>query len=175
MALRPARDVPWGGKPRIGRAAGRARPAIRVLKADGRTGASRGAGPRADVVIVHAARDRAVERVTEVLRRHPRTGVLVVNMQDDAAFLGPALAAGAAQCGVGTDEIGGSHAVLSERERQVLGLLARGHTRREIAERLAIGVKSVETYRSRLTRKLGVHTRAELVRYALASGLLKAG
>jgi DNA-binding NarL/FixJ family response regulator len=69
---------------------------------------------------------------------------------------------------------GGPAARLSARERQVLDLLARGHTRREIAERLAVGVKSVETYRSRLTRKLGFHTRADLVRYALESGLLRA-
>lgn len=64
---------------------------------------------------------------------------------------------------------------LSRREEQVLELLARGHTRREIAERLAIGVKSIETYRSRLAHKLGARTRAELVRYALESGLLRLG
>jgi DNA-binding NarL/FixJ family response regulator len=61
---------------------------------------------------------------------------------------------------------------LSRREGQVLELLARGHTRREIAERLGIGVKSIETYRFRLAQKVGAHSRAELVRYALESGLL---
>jgi two-component system response regulator NreC len=65
---------------------------------------------------------------------------------------------------------GGS--VLSRRERQVLELLARGYARREIAERLGIGVKSIETYRSRVAEKLGAQTRADLVRYALDSGLL---
>jgi DNA-binding NarL/FixJ family response regulator len=63
--------------------------------------------------------------------------------------------------------------LLSRREQQVLELLARGHTRREIAEQLGIGVKSIETYRSRLAHKLGAHTRAELVRYALETGLLR--
>ncbi len=173
MALGRVRDVLWGGMPRKGRSAGRGRPAIRVLTADERTSRSNGPAPRADVVIVHAGRDRVADRVADVLRRHPRAGVFVVNVQDDAGFLAAALAAGAEQCRVGADDGGGSHAVLSARERQVLNLLARGHTRREIAERLAIGVKSVETYRSRLTRKLGVQTRAELVRYALESGLLR--
>ena len=63
---------------------------------------------------------------------------------------------------------------LSRREQQVLELLARGHTRREIAAQLGIGVKSIETYRSRLAHKLGAHTRADLVRYALESGMLRA-
>ncbi len=61
---------------------------------------------------------------------------------------------------------------LSTRERVVLGLIARGHTQREIAQKLKIRPKTVETYRSRLTRKLGLKTRAEIVRYALGTGLL---
>jgi PAS domain S-box-containing protein len=61
---------------------------------------------------------------------------------------------------------------LSARERVVLGLIARGHTQREIAQKLKIRPKTVETYRSRLARKLGLKTRAEIVRYALGMGLL---
>lgn len=57
---------------------------------------------------------------------------------------------------------------LSARERQVLQLLARGHTNREIGELIGVGTKTVETYRTRLLEKLGLRTRAELVRYALA-------
>lgn len=63
-------------------------------------------------------------------------------------------------------------AALSQREQQVLILLARGYTNRQIAERLKRSVKSIETYRSRLSRKLGLKSRAEIVRYALAVGLL---
>ena len=59
-----------------------------------------------------------------------------------------------------------------EREREVLELLALGHTQREIAERIGVGTKSVETYRARVADKLGLKTRAELVRYALRHGLL---
>jgi DNA-binding NarL/FixJ family response regulator len=62
---------------------------------------------------------------------------------------------------------------LSPRERQVLDLLAHGHTNREIAARLALSVKTIETHRARLGDKLGLHKRADLVRLALDLGLLK--
>lgn len=62
--------------------------------------------------------------------------------------------------------------VLSPREQQVLELLARGHTSREIAERIGVGVKTAETYRLRLGEKLGLRTRADVVQYALETGLL---
>jgi two-component system, NarL family, response regulator NreC len=61
---------------------------------------------------------------------------------------------------------------LSRRERQVLELLARGHTNREVAQRLTLSVKTIETYRSRLNDKLGLHSRADLVRLAMDLGLL---
>lgn len=62
---------------------------------------------------------------------------------------------------------------LSDREREVLRLLAHGHTNQQVADRLCISVKSVETYKARLMEKLGLKGRAELVRYALQHGLLK--
>ena len=61
---------------------------------------------------------------------------------------------------------------LSRRERQVLELLARGHTNREAGERLHLSVKTIETYRSRLNDKLGLQSRADLVRLAMDLGLL---
>ncbi|MDR5694786.1 MAG: response regulator transcription factor [Armatimonadota bacterium] len=64
--------------------------------------------------------------------------------------------------------------VLSEREREVLVLLALGHTNQEIAEKLCLSVKTVETYRARIQEKLQLRSRAALVRYALERGLLKA-
>lgn len=63
---------------------------------------------------------------------------------------------------------------LSKREREVLLMVAQGHTNRQVAERLELSVKSVESYRARLQEKLGLQTRVELHRYALASGLLRA-
>jgi two-component system response regulator NreC len=65
--------------------------------------------------------------------------------------------------------------LLSPREWQILELLAQGHTNREISERLPISVKTVETYRSRIVDKLGLRSRAEMVRFALELGLLAPG
>ena len=61
---------------------------------------------------------------------------------------------------------------LSQREQSVLKLVAMGHTSREIADKLALSVKTVETYRARGMEKLGLHSRAALVRFALARGLM---
>jgi two-component system, NarL family, response regulator NreC len=66
----------------------------------------------------------------------------------------------------------GGEAPLSPREHQVLKLLALGHTYREIADRLHLSEKSVETYRTRLAEKLGIRSRAALVRFALDTGML---
>jgi two-component system response regulator NreC len=63
-------------------------------------------------------------------------------------------------------------AELSAREAEVLKLIAAGYTHRSIAARLHISAKTVETYRSRLMLKLNLHSRAEMVRYALLKGLL---
>ncbi len=65
-----------------------------------------------------------------------------------------------------------AYETLSEREREVLKLCALGHTASQIGEQLSISPKTVETYRTRIMQKLGLHSRAELVKYALARGLL---
>lgn len=62
---------------------------------------------------------------------------------------------------------------LSDREENVLKLIAEGHTNKEIAQRLSVGVKSIETYKARAMEKLGLDSRAELVRYALLRGWLQ--
>jgi two-component system response regulator NreC len=61
---------------------------------------------------------------------------------------------------------------LSEREGEVLRLLALGHTNQEIAELLYISVRTAESHRAHIMQKLRLATRAELVRYALSHGLL---
>ena len=61
---------------------------------------------------------------------------------------------------------------LSEREREVLRLLALGHTNQEIAQTLYISVRTAESHRAHIMQKLHLSTRAELVRYALSNGLL---
>ena len=62
--------------------------------------------------------------------------------------------------------------ILSDRELQVLGLVARGYTSAQIAEQIAVGVKTVETYRSRFAEKLGLRTRSDVMRFAMQMGLL---
>jgi two-component system response regulator NreC len=62
---------------------------------------------------------------------------------------------------------------LSERETDVLRLIALGHTNAEIAEQLYISVRTVETHRAHIQQKLGVSSRAELVASALSRGLVK--
>lgn len=67
-----------------------------------------------------------------------------------------------------SETVGGAlPAALSEREYQVLRLVALGHTNQEIAQQLALSVKSVESYRARGMEKLGLTSRAALVRYAI--------
>lgn len=61
---------------------------------------------------------------------------------------------------------------LSEREKEVLRLYARGYTGREIGEQLVINVKTVDSHKGRLMAKLGLKTRSELVAYALNKGIL---
>jgi DNA-binding NarL/FixJ family response regulator len=62
---------------------------------------------------------------------------------------------------------------LTCRERQVLELVADGYRTAEIAEQLSLGARTVETHRSKLMRKLGVHTAAAMVRAALEFGFLR--
>ncbi|WP_216626097.1 response regulator [Paenibacillus plantarum] len=61
---------------------------------------------------------------------------------------------------------------LSEREREVLALIAKGFSNKEIAEQLVISVKTVESHKSNVMEKLGLKTRPELVKYAAKKGLL---
>jgi two-component system response regulator NreC len=62
--------------------------------------------------------------------------------------------------------------ILSDRELQVLGLVARGYTSAQIAKQISVGVKTVETYRSRLAEKLGLRNRSDVIRFAVRMGLL---
>jgi DNA-binding NarL/FixJ family response regulator len=64
-------------------------------------------------------------------------------------------------------------ATLTLREQEVCRLLAMGHTNAEVAEQLVISQRTVETHRAKVMAKLGLQTRAELVRFALDNGLLK--
>jgi two-component system response regulator NreC len=62
---------------------------------------------------------------------------------------------------------------LTEREREILKLVAEGYTNNQIAERLVISPKTVDTHRTHIMDKLNLHSRAELVKYAMRRGLLE--
>jgi two-component system, NarL family, response regulator NreC len=62
--------------------------------------------------------------------------------------------------------------ILSDRELQVLRLVARGYTSAQISKQILVGVKTVETYRSRFAEKLGLRTRSDVIRFAVQMGLL---
>lgn len=64
---------------------------------------------------------------------------------------------------------------LGERERELLRLLALGHTNREIGEQLFLSVRAIEVNRAKLLEKIGVETRPELVRFAIDNGIVEAG
>jgi two-component system, NarL family, response regulator NreC len=80
--------------------------------------------------------------------------------------LGARLAAGAAAAGRAAPE-------LTDRELEVLRLIARGHTNREVAERLFLSVRTVEGHRARIQRKLGRSRRSDLVEYVAERGLVE--
>jgi len=66
-----------------------------------------------------------------------------------------------------------SYSSLTEREREILKLIAEGYTNNQIAERLVISPKTVDTHRTHIMDKLNLHSRAELVKYAMRRGLLE--
>jgi len=72
----------------------------------------------------------------------------------------------------GLDSGDGQRSVLTPSERQIVQLLGEGNTNKEIAGQLNIAVKTVETHRAHIMRKLGIHSVSELVRYAVRNNLL---
>jgi len=74
---------------------------------------------------------------------------------------------------VRTGEEKDSYSSLTESEREILKLVAEGYTNNQIAERLVISPKTVDTHRTHVMDKLNLHSRAELVKYAMRRGLLE--
>jgi DNA-binding NarL/FixJ family response regulator len=89
-------------------------------------------------------------------------------------YLDPAIAGKAmGRPARGTHSQSGQTTELSERETDVLRLVAGGHSNKEISSRLNISVKTVETYKARAMEKLGFRSRVDVVRYAAGQGWLK--
>ncbi len=114
----------------------------------------------AGYVLKHAAAEDLIEAVRSVAR--------------GGTYLDPAVAGKVVtQLVEGNTSRGARTGELSAREREVLCDVARGYTNKEIAARLKISVKTVETHKANLMEKLGMHSRAEIVRYALQQGWLQ--
>ncbi|MFO0957411.1 MAG: response regulator transcription factor [Isosphaeraceae bacterium] len=90
-------------------------------------------------------------------------------MDQGGAYLDPALAGQ-----VLGNLVGGAttHAALSDREEEVLRLISRGLTNREIADQLDVSIKTIETHRARSMEKLGLKSRADIVAHAIRCGWL---
>ncbi len=74
---------------------------------------------------------------------------------------------------IGSGEERAAHAMLTRREREILALIGAGHTNQEIAEQLSLSINTVQAHRSHIIDKLNLHSRADLMRYAVRVGLLR--
>lgn len=145
----------------------------------------------------------SLEAIPQIRKHYPNTQIVVLTMQQEPAFARHALSAGAigyvlkeaaddelveavrrAARGesylnprlgarLASEPAPGPPDDLSEREVDVLRLIALGHTNAEIAEQLFLSVRTVETHRAHIQQKLTLSSRAELVGYALKRGLIK--
>jgi two-component system response regulator NreC len=162
----------------------------------------RGHHPRVLVLDLNMPGGSSLEAIPAIRVESPDTEIVVLTMQQEPAFAREALRAGAlgyvlkeaaddelvqavrlAAAGerylnpklgarIAAEPPPGPPDDLSEREADVLRLIALGHTNAEIGEQLYLSVRTVETHRSHIQQKLRLSTRAELVGYALERGLI---
>ena len=139
--------------------------------------------PRCHILILSVHEDRAYLRqlletgVSGYVLKRSAPEELVAAIRAVAAggtYLDPAIAAMAIGLG---PQSGTSRSIdraneLSARETEVLQLAAAGYTNKELSSRLRVGIKTIETHKARAMEKLGLDTRAELVRYAIVKGWL---
>ncbi len=157
--------------------------------------------PRVLVLDVNLPDGLAVDAVPELREDSPQTAIVLLTMERDLTLARRAIDAGASgylfkdsahlelikavrAAAAGERHLGPRVAaglkddadedkpVLSRRETDVLRLMALGHTNREIGEQLSLSVRTVETHRAHIQQKLGLSSRPELTRYALANGLI---
>jgi len=145
----------------------------------------------------------SLDAVPDIRAASPQTEIVVLTMQNEPAFARRALQAGvrgyvvkeaadaelvqavrsaavgntylqpALGARLAAGEDGDKEDELSERERDVLRLIALGHTNAEVAEKLYISIRTVESHRAHIQQKLSLSSRAELVRYAIERGLIE--
>ena len=170
--------------------------------ADSATRFVSGNRPKVLILDINMPGGSGLAAIPSIREQSPDTEIVVLTMQDETAFAREALQAGvlgyilkeavseelvkavrmAAQGRTYLQpELGARLAAepdvampddLSERELEVLRLIALGHTNNEIAEQLYLSVRTVESHRAHIQQKLGMTTRSELVRYAIERGLI---
>ncbi|HMI80213.1 MAG TPA: response regulator transcription factor [Solirubrobacterales bacterium] len=158
--------------------------------------------PRVLVLDVNLPDGLAVDAVPELRERSPETAIVLLTMERDLTLARRALDAGAngylfkdsahlelieavraaaageqhlapaVAAGLKGEGASEERPILSPRETEVLKLMALGHTNREIGEQLSLSVRTVETHRAHIQQKLGLTSRPDLTRYALANGLI---
>ena len=163
----------------------------------------RGHHPDVLVLDLNMPGGSTLEHIPSIRSEHPDTQIVVLTMQNEPAYARQALSAGAlgyvlkeaaeaelveairrAAVGdpylnprlgarVAAEPAPGAPDGLTEREVDVLRMIALGHTNTEIGEQLFLSVRTVETHRAHIQQKLQLGTRAELVRYALDHKLIE--
>jgi two-component system, NarL family, response regulator NreC len=163
----------------------------------------RGHKPTVLILDLNMPGGSSLEAIPEIKEASPETEIVVLTMQNEPAFARRALQAGVRgyvlkeaadselvqavrsaaagdtylQPALGARLAAGANGrqadELSDRERDVLRLIALGHTNAEVAEQLFISIRTVESHRAHIQQKLRLSTRAELVRYALEHGLVE--
>ena len=157
----------------------------------------RGHSPDVLVLDLNMPGESSIEAIPKLRAEFPETQIVVLTMQNEPAYARSALGAGvlgyvlkesadaelveairAAVAGeqylnprlgakVAAEPPPGPPDGLSDRELEILRLIALGHTNSQVAEELFLSVRTVETHRAHIQQKLGLSDRAELVRYAL--------
>ncbi|HET7508736.1 MAG TPA: response regulator transcription factor [Solirubrobacterales bacterium] len=160
--------------------------------------------PKVLVLDINLPDGLAIDAVPELRKEVPETQIVLLTMERDLTLAQRALEAGACgylfkdsahlelieavraaakgerhlaaavAAGLQGEDSTEKRPTLSPRETDVLKLMALGHTNREIGEQLSLSVRTVETHRAHIQQKLGLSSRPELTRYALANGLIHA-
>ena len=163
----------------------------------------RGHKPKVLILDLNMPGRASLDAVPDILEASPETEIVILTMQNEPAFARRALQAGVrgyvlkeaadaelvqavrsaavgntylqpalgARLAAGDASDNGDE--LSDRERDVLRLIALGHTNAEVAEQLYISIRTVESHRAHIQQKLNLSSRAELVRYAIERGLIE--
>jgi DNA-binding NarL/FixJ family response regulator len=171
---------------------------------DGREAVKLGLKLRPDIFLFDVTMPElnGLDATRQICRALPNTPILILTMHESEELCAEAVQAGASGCVLKSDSprqllaaieavaAGGKYFTrrtgyatqaggavpprLSAREREIVQLLAEGHTSKEIASRLGIAFKTVDAHRTNIMRRLNVHAVADLVRYAVRERIIQA-